>query len=408
MKYQRTIALIVIILLTTTIGVMLYFKVSSMSQGLKTLTLPPKEDQYWNPNLAKPRVKGIKEFKTSGDIYGYIYGYLGKNKILIHTPKEEDQVDVFVMELGLSIYDPYNDSYEKLILEDNEKTSLAYSCGGISPDKSKAILLDEIVSIEFGKREPKLYKQNLDINYGLYIYDIVKESNYKITDLLLENTRVFRGSGWSDDGRCIIYCLEKEDSTFDFFIYDIAKETTTKHTIQLTLSEDDYFDIREPRLSGDGRYIFFLEDKFQGTYNLYKIDLNKEKLEAELLADYVDSYQVLREGRNVVFNSGIYIFSPIKGLFLLDTETKDKKLLSENYFGYDISPDGKRIVYSHTYEDSIDIRVATLCSEGIKDSTSIYRLVNEPYIWRVNWNYDCTNVLAKASGGKNYIIELEY
>jgi len=108
-------------------------------------------------------------------------------------------------------------------------------------------------------------------------------------------------------------------------------------------------------------------------------------------------------------------------VYFLDIETKEIKTLSEyqtkNHSGYDISPDGNRIVYFYDCEGSIDVKVATLSGKGIKDSTTIYKMVNNPsdIWWRVLWNGNGTKVLLSSNKSmessdelENYIIELEY
>ncbi|HOA97816.1 MAG TPA: hypothetical protein PKK29_08600, partial [Acetivibrio saccincola] len=319
----------------------------------------------------------------------------------------------------LCIYDAYNDGYKDLFLSDDSRIEGA-AVVGISPDRTKLLISDKILGILLSDKDYIFEPSEKENNCELYIYDLATDSSYKITEFLLRYAKTFNGVGWSDDGGYITYCLKRdEEKTYDFFVYDIAEKKTEKYTLSEEADKYSYIDL--PKYSKEGQCIFFIGGGNSGS-KLYKIDLTEEIPKVEWLADDVAFYNVLKDEKNIVFLNSLREPRTLKrGVYFLDIETKEIKTLSEyqtkNHSGYDISPDGNRIVYFYDCEGSIDVKVATLSGKGIKDSTTIYKMVNNPsdIWWRVLWNGNGTKVLLSSNKSmessdelENYIIELEY
>ncbi|HQD28335.1 TolB family protein [Acetivibrio saccincola] len=413
-KYQKTIILMAVILICTTIGTLFFWNLTKAEES-KTLVLPPKENELWNPVLSKTVVTGVKTFKM---IPNKILGYLEENNILLRNPMDK-RIPEPIRNRKLCIYDAYNDGYKDLFLSDDSRIEGA-AVVGISPDRTKLLISDKILGILLSDKDYIFEPSEKENNCELYIYDLATDSSYKITEFLLRYAKTFNGVGWSDDGGYITYCLKRdEEKTYDFFVYDIAEKKTEKYTLSEEADKYSYIDL--PKYSKEGQCIFFIGGGNSGS-KLYKIDLTEEIPKVEWLADDVAFYNVLKDEKNIVFLNSLREPRTLKrGVYFLDIETKEIKTLSEyqtkNHSGYDISPDGNRIVYFYDCEGSIDVKVATLSGKGIKDSTTIYKMVNNPsdIWWRVLWNGNGTKVLLSSNKSmessdelENYIIELEY
>ncbi|WP_273064665.1 hypothetical protein, partial [Acetivibrio saccincola] len=142
----------------------------------KTLVLPPKENELWNPVLSKTVVTGVKTFKM---IPNKILGYLEENNILLRNPMDK-RIPEPIRNRKLCIYDAYNDGYKDLFLSDDSRIEGA-AVVGISPDRTKLLISDKILGILLSDKDYIFEPSEKENNCELYIYDLATDSSYKIT-----------------------------------------------------------------------------------------------------------------------------------------------------------------------------------------------------------------------------------
>lgn len=397
-KYLTTLLLCLTVSVLT-MGAVLSYNVS-MPKGTKTLSLPTDMNADYGMQLSNPTVTKIR---TLEGMEGSIEGCLG-NKIVFFASGKDIETGV---SNGTALYN-IDSGDRNLIYAGNKimKSSSTLGMSSISPDKTKIILNDGNL---WNSGEP----------LGVYVYDVNNENIVKSADISKEFTifmdrtlsagksmsyRAYNGSGWSVDSERVVYCItNKDEKIIDFFIYNIKADSTEKYT--LINSQYNFFTISMPKLSGDGRYIYFTGqcDNSPSVLSLYRIDLTMKEKKAEWLTDHTDYYHLSNDGRGIVF------IGPKRNIYLFDTLTKEQKVIIENQTRlFDISADGNKIVYTVDDNDSIDVRIAYFKNSGISNSTTIYRAGLNEYIASAFWNQDGSKIIVPSDHGKIYIIELGY
>ncbi|NLW27032.1 MAG: hypothetical protein GXY93_06390, partial [Hungateiclostridium saccincola] len=162
-------------LICTTIGTLFFWNLTKAEES-KTLVLPPKENELWNPVLSKTVVTGVKTFKM---IPNKILGYLEENNILLRNPMDK-RIPEPIRNRKLCIYDAYNDGYKDLFLSDDSRIEGA-AVVGISPDRTKLLISDKILGILLSDKDYIFEPSEKENNCELYIYDLATDSSYKIT-----------------------------------------------------------------------------------------------------------------------------------------------------------------------------------------------------------------------------------
>lgn len=165
-----------------------------------------------------------------------------------------------------------------------------------------------------------------------------------------------------------------------------------------------------PKLSADGRYLYFIghfeESPLVG--NLFRIDLSQNSKKTEWLTDHIEYYYLYDDGRRIIFTDAV-IDSPKRHIYMLDTLTKEEKVLIENRISlFAISADVTKIVYAYKNENTFEVRIAYLENDSISNSTTIYSSGTNEYISKAFWNYDGSKIIVQGGLGRNYVIELRY
>lgn len=403
-KYM-TALLLVATISTVTIGAVLSYNLS-MPEDTKTLSLPDITANN-EIKLSNPSVTSIR---TLEDDTKTVQGCFGNKIVYWHLGEEPEKGDF----TGTTLYNLDSDE-ENLIYSGNKilRNSGTVGMYSISQDKAKIILSDK-----------DSYSSELGEAFGVYVYDINNENTVKIADISKElnvpttkslgersymTYTTYNGGGWSVDGESVIYCIKNTDKNiFDFFIYNLKTCSTEKHSLKN--SKTNFMRISMPKLSADGRYIYFtgyFEDSpLMGS--LYRIDLTQKNKKAEWLTDYATYYHLSDDGRRIIFTDAL-IESPKRNIYMLDTLTKEEKVIIENPFClFDISADGNKIAYTIKNENSIEVRIAYLKNDGIANSTTIYASGHNESTDMAFWNHDGSKIITQGDFGKSYVIELDY
>jgi len=396
-------------LLTATISVVAMGAVFSynlsMPESTKTLSIPTDINEDYKMELSPPAVTKIRNLK---DVKTPIEGYLDDKIVLFYSPDVPDSKTLN----GITLYEP-DSGNKNLIYSENKimQSSATFGMFSISQDKTKIITYDKH-SCKSGQP------------FGIYAYDINKESSIKVADISKEFTvykyitlgkgekmsyTAYDGSGWSVDSESVIYCIKKEDeNAFDFFIYNIKTDSTMKYT--LIDSKFNFITISMPKLSADRRYIYFSGHCNSSPLvdSLYRIDLTNKEKKAEWLTDHANYYYLSTDGRKIVYTDS-RINSPKRNIYTFDTLTKEEKVIIENpYCLFDISADGSKIVYTVKNENSIDVKMAYLENDKITNNTTLYRTGLTESIGMAFWNGDGSKIVVESDYGNNFIIDLEY
>ncbi|HOV25536.1 MAG TPA: hypothetical protein PK566_04145 [Pseudobacteroides sp.] len=401
-KYLTSLLLVATISVVTT-GAALSYNLS-IQKGTKILSLPDDETLDYEMVSSKPEVINIKTLEyEKRSIEGCV-----DNKIVFSCLRETSDND----KLNGTTFYSIDNGEEKSIYSNNKimKSSGTFGMFSISQDKTKIILNDKGFG-EYGKP------------FGVYVHDAIKNNLIKVTDISKEftsftniklgegismNYSAYNGSGWSVDGKSVIYIINSAKNTFDFFIYNLNTDSTEKYT--LIDFKHNFIALSMPKLSSDGRYIYFTGHCQSSSlvYRLYRIDLTRKDIEAEWLTDHAGYYHLSDDGKRVVFMDCLRN-SPKRNIYIFDTLTKEEKVIVENPLClFDISADGNKIVYTVKNEDSIDVKAAHIKNNGIGNSTTIYKAGLNEFIDRAFWNIDGSKVIIETEHGKSYVVELRY
>jgi Tol biopolymer transport system component len=401
-KYLTTLLLCLTVSVLT-MGAVLSYSVS-MPSGTKTLSLPTDMNADYGVQLSNPKVTRIRTLEGVENIEGCL-----GNKIVFFPYGNDVESG---KSNGTTLYDLDSDD-RNLIYADNKIMYSSATLGmfSTSQDKTKIILNDKSF---WESGHP----------FGVYVYDVNKENAFKVTDISKEFTipteralgegetiiyTSYNGSGWSADGERIVYCIKNSnENIFDFFIYNIKANSTEKYS--LANFEYNFITISMPKLSNDGKYIYFTGhcDATPLVDSLYRIDLTKKEKKAEWLTDHADYFYLSNDGRKIVYTH-CRLNSPKRKIYIFDTLTKEEKVLIDNPFSlFDISADGNKIVYTVNDDDSIDVKMAYIENDSISNSTTLYRAGLNESIGLAFWNHDGSKIVVRGDYGKNYIIELEY
>lgn len=398
----RTGFLALIILCAIAAGVLACYNLS-LPKGTKTLVLEQGEKETTEVGI--PQVVNVKALnKQKGDLQGYL-----GDKLVFLAFEEENRNSYAKRISKVSLYDPAGGNRRLPQNIDRRLQLSAFGLFGIAPDKSKMLLLE---IDDWGSNFR-------GVDTGVYMYDINSEKTVEVVNLKVDKGYpVLHGIGWSPDNRHITYGLkEGSENSFDFFVYDVNTANTVKY--HLAEKEGRFNELSLPQLSSDGRYIYFVghfreNTQSIGTFALYRMDLQRPKKDAELMTSDVDYYYLTADGRNIIFTSG-YLNSAKRGIYIFDTVTKGEKRVVEKQFWFDVSADGKQIIYSDDGGNSLDIRVANLVPGGMENSTSLYKFGPNKEIRGLYWNAGGSGIVAAVNNGKsgqggvldvtNYIIE---
>ena len=386
-----------------TMGAVLSYNLT-MPEDTKTLSLPDITANN-DMKLSKPEVISIR---TLEDETKSVEGCLGNKIVYWHLGEELEKGDL----TGTTLHN-LDSGEENSIYSGNKilRNSATFGMFSISQDKTKIILNDMHLWI-------------YDEPFGVYVYDVNNENTVKVADISREfnvpttkslgesssmTYSTYNCDGWSVDGESVIYCIKNTDENiFDFFIYNLKTGSTEKHSLKN--SKTNFMIISMPKLSADGRYIYFtghFEDS-PSTGSLYRIDLTQKNKKAEWLTDNATYYHLSDDGRRIIFTDA-FIKSPKRNIYMLDTLTKEEKVIIENPFClFDISADGNKITYTIRNENSIEVRIAYLKNDGIGNSTTIYSSGLNESVDMAFWNHDGSKIIAQGDYGKSYVIELDY
>jgi Tol biopolymer transport system component len=187
-----------------------------------------------------------------------------------------------------------------------------------------------------------------------------------------ENEPSERFARFSHSGRFIVYEKENSsphagDTSFnrdrDIFLKDLHTGETKR------LTQNNVYDA-VPSFSPDDREIVFISDRPGGSSSLFKLNFQSGETEnISLKESWEEKIGLLRYSRGVILPY-CPSFSPdgktillhggwdTKGVFLLDTEGKDFRRLTDGekdcFFPF-FSPDGKRIVFVSGYSEEEDL-----------------------------------------------------
>ncbi|MEN2773529.1 hypothetical protein ABCY62_00450 [Acetivibrio clariflavus] len=128
----------------------------------------------------------------------------------------------------------------------------------------------------------------------------------------------------SVDCESVIYCIKNTDENiFDFFINNLKTGSTEKHSLKN--SKTNFMTISMPKLSADGRYLYFI-GHFEDSPligNLFRIDLTQKNKKAEWLTDHAEYYYFSNDGRRIVFTDAV-IGSPKRNIYARYTYKRGK------------------------------------------------------------------------------------
>lgn len=394
-KFLKT-AIVILLPVFAVIAGVLAFSSMNFPKEPKTLSLAEsKNDSKGNRmNIREVNLKAARIRLLSG-ITERVSGYLGDSPVFFEAEEQDSGNWVW----SAAVYD--TDNQRKTLIRKSDKGRLLSLFGmfGISPDKSKLLLYEQ------GSRA----SQTKD---ALYFYDSYSGSTTQIADLKEDNGEsALDGAGWSPDSEYVTYCIKSKgksgENSFDLFVYRIKTGETRQYA--LYESKSRFNSISLPRASNDGRYIYFIGVQSAEVSCLYRLDLHNRKKEAEWLRDDTHLFYLSGDGEFAVAASA-YVKSAKKGVFFLDTGTKKEKPITNKQFWFDVTADGKSIIYLADDDGSPEVRAANLGNGGIGESVLLYKLSPDQEIWGLYWNRDGSEVAVAVNDdgpdAKNYIIGL--